>query len=84
VTIEMSPYDLEKGRLIFRHKDERPEWWSPPRKHQPRGQFPAPMRTARRPSSIARDNPGLVCADGPVGWDQKIVHVRIVLNTYLT
>jgi translation initiation factor IF-1 len=21
VTIEMSPYDLEKGRLIFRHKD---------------------------------------------------------------
>ena len=32
VTIEMSPYDLEKGRLIFRHKDERPEhrcpaWW---------------------------------------------------------
>ncbi len=24
VTIEMSPYDLEKGRLNFRHKDERP------------------------------------------------------------
>src|SRR5215470_1399480 len=24
VTIEMSPCDLEKGRLIFRHKDERP------------------------------------------------------------
>jgi translation initiation factor IF-1 len=23
VTIEVSPYDLEKGRLIFRHKDER-------------------------------------------------------------
>ena len=23
VIIEMSPYDLEKGRLIFRHKDER-------------------------------------------------------------
>ena len=23
-TIEMSPYDLEKGRLIFRHKDEGP------------------------------------------------------------
>ena len=22
VTIEMSPYDLQKGRLIFRHKDE--------------------------------------------------------------
>jgi translation initiation factor IF-1 len=23
VTVEMSPYDLEKARLIFRHKDER-------------------------------------------------------------
>jgi translation initiation factor IF-1 len=23
VTIEMSPYDLEKGRLIFRHRDDR-------------------------------------------------------------
>jgi translation initiation factor IF-1 len=21
--VEVSPYDLEKGRLIFRHKDER-------------------------------------------------------------
>ena len=29
VTIEMSPYDLEKGRLIFRHKDERPVDRSP-------------------------------------------------------
>ena len=31
VTIEMSPYDLEKGRLIFRHKDERPSglFWRP-------------------------------------------------------
>ncbi len=23
VTVEVSPYDLGKGRLIFRHKDER-------------------------------------------------------------
>jgi translation initiation factor IF-1 len=23
VIVEVSPYDLEKGRLIFRHKDER-------------------------------------------------------------
>jgi translation initiation factor IF-1 len=23
VTVEISPYDPEKGRLIFRHKDER-------------------------------------------------------------
>lgn len=24
VTVEMSPYDLEKARLVYRHKDERP------------------------------------------------------------
>ncbi|QQS11196.1 MAG: translation initiation factor IF-1 [Rhodospirillales bacterium] len=24
VTVEMTPYDLGKGRVIFRHKDERP------------------------------------------------------------
>ena len=29
LTIEMSPYDLEKGRLIFRHKDERPNTGAP-------------------------------------------------------
>jgi len=23
VTIEMTPYDLDKGRVIYRHKDER-------------------------------------------------------------
>ena len=23
VTVEMSPYDLDKGRVTFRHKDER-------------------------------------------------------------
>lgn len=23
VTVEMSPYDIDKGRVIFRHKDER-------------------------------------------------------------
>jgi translation initiation factor IF-1 len=23
VTVEMTPYDLGKGRLVFRHKDER-------------------------------------------------------------
>src|SRR4029450_11986516 len=36
VTVEMSPYDLDKGRLIFRHKDER----SMPSSRGPqRGQF---------------------------------------------
>jgi len=37
VTIEMSPYDLEKGRLIFRHKDERPSNPGAPRVAPPRG-----------------------------------------------
>jgi translation initiation factor IF-1 len=36
VTIEMSPYDLEKGRLIFRHKDQRA------------AASPAPRQTWRR------------------------------------
>jgi translation initiation factor IF-1 len=34
VTVEMSPYDLEKGRLVYRHKDER---GGPPRPAMPRG-----------------------------------------------
>jgi translation initiation factor IF-1 len=34
----MSPYDLEKGRLIFRHKDERPaSSGGPPRGGAQRG-----------------------------------------------
>jgi translation initiation factor IF-1 len=38
VTVEMSPYDLEKGRLIFRHKDERPNSaGGPPRGGAQRG-----------------------------------------------
>jgi translation initiation factor IF-1 len=36
VTVEVSPYDLEKGRLIFRHKDERAGTASRP---LPRHQF---------------------------------------------
>ncbi|NLH83211.1 MAG: translation initiation factor IF-1 [Phyllobacteriaceae bacterium] len=31
VTVEMSPYDLEKGRLVFRHREARPEGASAPR-----------------------------------------------------
>ena len=34
VTVEVSPYDLEKGRLIFRHKDER-AGTAPPAAAQP-------------------------------------------------
>jgi translation initiation factor IF-1 len=36
VTVEMSPYDLTKGRLIFRHKDERA---AVTRRSPVRGQF---------------------------------------------
>jgi translation initiation factor IF-1 len=36
VTVEMSPYDLDKGRLVFRHKDERA---SVARRPPVRGQF---------------------------------------------
>lgn len=32
VTLEMSPYDLTKGRISFRHKDERA---APPRPARP-------------------------------------------------
>jgi translation initiation factor IF-1 len=35
VTVEVSPYDLEKGRLVFRHKDERaPAAGRPPQRSQ--------------------------------------------------
>jgi translation initiation factor IF-1 len=38
VTVEMTPYDLTKGRIIFRQKDERPantarRSYHPPRRH---------------------------------------------------
>jgi translation initiation factor IF-1 len=36
VTVEVSPYDLEKGRLIFRHKDQRA---GPPSRPPQRQQF---------------------------------------------
>lgn len=29
VTIEMTPYDLDKGRVVFRHKDDRAVTTSP-------------------------------------------------------
>ena len=35
VTVEVSPYDLDKGRMIFRHKDERASTGSrPPQRNQ--------------------------------------------------
>ena len=31
VTVEMTPYDLERGRITFRHKTEGPPRMGPPR-----------------------------------------------------
>lgn len=36
VTLEMSPYDLTKGRINFRHKDERPATFSARPRFRPR------------------------------------------------
>lgn len=36
VTVEMTPYDLTKGRVTFRHKDERTSAAAPPRRPQAR------------------------------------------------
>ena len=43
VTIEMSPYDLEKARLIFRHEGDGPTGGTPP------GPPRTPPPAARRP-----------------------------------
>jgi translation initiation factor IF-1 len=36
VTLEMSPYDLTKGRINFRHKDERAAPANPSPQHRRR------------------------------------------------
>jgi translation initiation factor IF-1 len=50
VTVEMSPYDLEKGRLIFRHKDE-------PARARPCG---ASSSAVGKPAGTARTAPPFV------------------------
>ena len=53
VTVEMSPYDLEKGRLVFRHKDERS---SGPASAGPGRSVPPPLtveRAALSPSAAS-------------------------------
>ena len=35
VSIEMTPYDLSKGRITFRHKDERPPTAAAPVNRRP-------------------------------------------------
>jgi translation initiation factor IF-1 len=37
VTIEMTPYDLTKGRINFRHKDVRSGPGGPPQQSRPGG-----------------------------------------------
>ena len=53
VIVEMSPYDLEKGRIIFRHKDDRAATAArPPVRQQFRrrwvSHFPASLGTVMR------------------------------------
>ncbi len=36
VTVEMTPYDLTKGRINYRHKDERASMGGPARRPPPR------------------------------------------------
>ena len=69
VTIEMSPYDLEKGRLIFRHKDERPSTRCPAWCTAARRPVPPPVRGLHNRRNIAptassrpRDGGRLACA----------------------
>jgi translation initiation factor IF-1 len=54
VTIEMSPYDLEKGRLIFRHKDERPGGGGHDTAHN--AIVPLHMATAARQAACGQKN----------------------------
>ena len=35
VTVEMTPYDLGKGRIVYRHKDERPSTAGGPARRPP-------------------------------------------------
>ncbi len=85
VTIEMSPYDLEKGRLIFRHKDERPSsgasaW----RTARAAASSAAGKRAAYAIAQIAHDHAS--CAVAAIRGAalaraiKNIAHVRIVLR----
>ena len=83
VTIEMSPYDLEKGRLIFRHKDERPGSGAEARAAHRRAASSAADSEInyQRVPKTARDK--IMSARGfqpAAGAVQKIAPVRIVLG----
>src|ERR1700732_3841203 len=82
VTIEMSPYDLEKGRLIFRHKDERPGGGGP-RGAPPRGQFrrrEAPPGSCREIAHDEVTSCAVPARRHEIAAIKKSAHVRIVLG----
>ena len=89
VTIEMSPYDLEKGRLIFRHKDERPGGGGARVVHRRAANSAAGKRASQTASksrmtrSCRVRGRQLLRLPAPAWRDQKIVHVRIVLGAAL-
>ena len=59
VTVEMSPYDLEKGRLIFRHKDERAGSASrPPQRNQFPPAVTAMLEDAPATTTMSRQTQG--------------------------
>jgi len=62
VTVEMTPYDLTKGRLSFRHKDERRPVATPPRRgpgaRRCREHPSSPLLPRERPDQVRNDRRG--------------------------
>ena len=80
VTIEMSPYDLEKGRLIFRHKDERPAAPAPRVAGRRAAASSAAAKRTLNPPQTRPRRPYRARMRAAGRPNQKIVHVRIVLR----
>lgn len=84
VTIEMSPYDLEKGRLIFRHKDER-AGSGPPRGPRRADSFAAGKRVSPHHTDRAwHASCAIPRFRSTLGGHQKSALVRIVLGAIFT
>jgi translation initiation factor IF-1 len=74
VTVEVSPYDLGKGRVIFRHKDaaDRPPRTDAPRKF-PKRRYEQRVRTKKKgvvagPRPFSRNYVGCLIRRGPAPW----------------
>lgn len=52
VTVELTPYDLNKGRIIFRHKEER--YGRQPAAPQPQAQQQPPAQTGGTETNEAK------------------------------